>query len=69
MGGGWKGNLKAYIYLWKMKNLYRVSSDNLELATIMECVSAAGDSVLPAFILSEGPLPDLQELYPDRVSK
>ena len=33
-----------------------IHSDNLELVTIIECVSAAGDSVPPSFIFADGPI-------------
>ena len=35
---------------------------NLELVTIIECISAAGLSIPPAFILAKGPIPVLSDL-------
>ena len=46
----------------KKKNVYHIKSDNLELATIVECVSAAGIAMLPSFVLTEGPLPDCTDV-------
>ncbi|KIL58603.1 hypothetical protein M378DRAFT_86304 [Amanita muscaria Koide BX008] len=65
MGGGRKNNGKGYFYLRDYRNRYRISSDNLELVTVIECVSAAGDSAPTAFVLSDGPLPDLRKLVSD----
>jgi len=60
MGGGRKNSGKKYYYLKDQKNRYRLGSDNLELVTVMECVSAAGDVMPPSFVLSDGPEPDLR---------
>lgn len=68
MGGGRKGSGKSHIFLRSMKRRYRVSSDNLELVTIIECVSVAGGAVPPAFILSDGPEPDLHSVSDDKAS-
>ncbi|KIL54744.1 hypothetical protein M378DRAFT_91977 [Amanita muscaria Koide BX008] len=65
MGGGRKNNGKGYFYLRDHRNRYRISSDNLELVTVLECVSAAGESAPTAFVLSDGPLPDLRKLVLD----
>ena len=62
MGGGQKKTSKKYYYLEDQKQRYRISSDNLELVTIVECISAAGDSVLPSFCLQNGSRPDLCDL-------
>lgn len=59
IGGGCKNSGKKFYFLRDQKNRYRLGSDNLELVTIMECVSAAGDVIPPSFVLSEGPEPDL----------
>ncbi|KAF9488983.1 hypothetical protein BDN71DRAFT_1364629, partial [Pleurotus eryngii] len=40
---------------------YKASSDNLELSTLLECVSAAGLTVPLLFVLQDGPLPDISE--------
>jgi len=44
------------------KQRYQLRSDNLELVTILECISAAGDVVPPSFCLQNGGIPDLQKL-------
>jgi hypothetical protein len=55
MGGGRKNNGRKYLFTRHQKDRYRLRSDNLELATVIECISAAGDAVPPTFVLSEGP--------------
>jgi len=62
MGGGRKNIGKKYLYLKHKKQKYQIRSDNLELVTIIECVSAAGEVVPPSFCLQEGSWPDLREL-------
>ena len=62
MGGGRKNSGKKYLFLKDKKHRYLIRSDNLELVTIIECISAAGDVVPPSFCLQEGSLPDLREL-------
>jgi hypothetical protein len=62
-GGGWKHS-KKYYHLRSMKQskFYRIHSDNLELMTVIECVSPSGLSVPPSFVLSSGPIPSLPDL-------
>ena len=57
--GGGRKNAKKYFYINSMKrgNFYRIRSDNLELMTVIECVSPSGLTIPPLFILSEGPTP------------
>src|SRR6266704_6813228 len=62
MGGGRKGDSKKYYYLKSQKQKYCIKSDNLELVTILECISAAGDVVPPSFCLQTGATPDLRNL-------
>ena len=69
MGGGWKNSGKTYFYLRNQKNRYRISSDNLELVTVIECVSAAGDTVPTSFVLSDGPMPDLRNMDKNDISR
>jgi len=60
MGGG-RGNIsKKYSYLRARKNRYKMKSDNLELVTVLECVSAAGVSIPTSFVLKNGPMPDIR---------
>ncbi|TFK16388.1 hypothetical protein FA15DRAFT_563246, partial [Coprinopsis marcescibilis] len=42
LGGGRKNSSRKYLYFRKHRNRYRISSDNLELVTVIECISAAG---------------------------
>lgn len=65
MGGGRKKSSKKYYFLKDHKHRYRISSDNLELVTILECVSAAGEVVPPSFCLQNGSRPDLRALSDD----
>ena len=52
------------------KHRYRIRSDNLELVTILECISASGEVVPPAFCLQNGAAPDLRdELCDDEWSR
>jgi len=62
MGGGRKNSGKKYLFLKHKKHKYIIRSDNLELVTIIECVSATGEVVPPSFCLQEGSWPDLREL-------
>jgi len=65
MGGGWKKSSKKYYFLKDQKHRYHIRSDNLELITILECISAAGDVVPPSFCLQNGSTPDLRKLSDD----
>jgi len=42
--------------------VYRIHSDNLELMTVIECISPSGLLVPPLFILSSGPIPSFPNL-------
>ena len=66
MGGGRKNTNKKLLYLKGQKQKYRLKSDNLELVTVIECVSAAGDIVPPSFCLKNGSVPDLRGLNDDQ---
>jgi hypothetical protein len=52
--GGGRKRSKKYYHLRSMKRskFYRIRSDNLELMTVIECVSPSGLSVPPSFVLS-----------------
>jgi len=65
-GGGCKHS-KKYYHLQTLKKckFYHVRLDNLELITVIECISPSGLSVPPSFILSSGPIPS----FPDLSSK
>lgn len=65
MGGRWKKSSKKYYFLKDHKHCYCISSDNLELVTILECVSAVGEVIPPSFCLQNGSWPDLQDLSDD----
>jgi len=63
LGGGQKQSKKFFhIRGSKKSNFYQIHSDSLELITIIECISPAGLSVPPTFILAEGPTPALSDL-------
>jgi hypothetical protein len=64
LGGGRKNLGQKYYRMRSLKrsSFYRVQSDNLELVTIMECISAAGEAMPPTFVLAEGPLPDARDI-------
>ena len=62
MGGGQKQSSKKFYYLKDQKQCYQISSNNLELVTILECISASREVVPPSFCLQNGGVPDLQEL-------
>jgi len=62
MGGGRKNSGTKFILSAEDSDQYRVHSDNLELVTIIECISAAGAKMPPWFVLSEGPAPDIRDL-------
>lgn len=61
MGGGRKNSGRKAIFGHADRDRYKASSDNLELSTLLECVSAAGLTVPPLFVLQDGPLPDISE--------
>ena len=42
MGGGQKNSRRKYLFLKHKKQKYHIQSDNLELVTVIECISAAG---------------------------
>ena len=56
MSGGRQGSGMKFIFTAEDKEHYCLHSDNLELVTIIECVSIAGTMMLPAFILKDGPV-------------
>jgi hypothetical protein len=60
LGGGRKNLNKKFFYSRSQKQKFRIKSDNLELVTVVECVSAAGDIVPPSFCLQNGSSPDLR---------
>ena len=62
MGGGCKNDGCKFFFMRHRKQRYRIKSDNLELVTIIEGISAAGALLPPAFILTDGPLPDCQDI-------
>ena len=66
LGGGRKRS-KKYFHLKSLKRskFYRIRSDNLELVTIIECISPACLSIPPAFVLAQGPIPALPDLGVD----
>lgn len=59
LGGGRKHGCKKIIFLKKWQNHYKLCNDNLEIITILECVSAAGVAAPTSFVLGKGPYPDI----------
>ena len=55
---------KKYFHLktFKRSKFYQIRSDNLELVTIIKCISPASLSIPPTFILAQGPIPALPNL-------
>jgi hypothetical protein len=51
LGGGRKGSIH-YLFPRHLRHKVRLTSDNLELVTIVECVSATGVAMPPGFIFS-----------------
>jgi hypothetical protein len=62
-GGGCKHS-KKYYHLQNLKRskFYQIRSDNLELMTVIECISPSGLSIPPTFVLSSGRMPALTNL-------
>lgn len=67
LGGGRKNNGRKFIFTRRQKEHYRIKSNNLELVTIIECVSAAGVAMPPSFVLKDGPKPDTRRLLDESV--
>ena len=60
--GGHKWSKKYYhLQSLRKSKFYRIRLDNLELMTIIECISPFGLSVPPSFVLLSGPIPS----FPD----
>lgn len=62
MGGGRKNDGRKFFFMRNCKQRYRIKSDNLELVTVIEGMSAARCLLPPAFILADGPMPDCRDL-------
>lgn len=69
LGGGRKNNGRKFIFTRRHKDRYRIRSDNLELVTIIECISAAGVMMPPTFVLKDGPKPDIRDIPDGAVSR
>ncbi|KAG5633355.1 hypothetical protein H0H81_008494, partial [Sphagnurus paluster] len=69
LGGGRGKQRKKFYFTVKQKYRQRIGSDNLELVTVLECVSAAGAVVPPSFCLKEGARPDIRELGDDEFGR
>jgi hypothetical protein len=69
LGGGRKNAGRKFTFpgFSKRRNRYKLASDNLELVTVLECVSAAGESIPPSFVVKgpEGSVPDLRDVKGD----
>jgi hypothetical protein len=60
LGGGRKHGRRKFFFLKKRRNRYKLRNDNLELVTVLECVSAAGVAAPTSFVLKTGPFPDIR---------
>ena len=73
MGSSHKNNQKKYFFLQDCHDhdcdYNHIHSNNLELFTVLECISAAGVTAPPAFVLSDGPLPDLHDLPENSIGR
>jgi hypothetical protein len=61
-GGGRKQGWRKFLFMKKCKHRYKLQSDNLELATVLECISAAGAVAPTSFVLAKGPYPDIRKV-------
>ncbi|KIL61811.1 hypothetical protein M378DRAFT_82050, partial [Amanita muscaria Koide BX008] len=52
LGGGRKGDNTKYLYSRSQKARVRMSSGNLELVTVIECVCADGSNIRPGFVFA-----------------
>ena len=61
---GGRKHSKKYFHLQSLKRckFYRIHLDNLELMTVIECISPSSLSVPPSFVLSSGPIPSFPDL-------
>ena len=69
LGGGQKNNGCKFIFTHCQKEHYKIKSDNLELVTVIECISAAGVVMPPSFVLKDGPKSDTWRLVDELVSR
>lgn len=51
-GGGRKNDGRKFITIRTRKRCYRLGSDNLQMATVVECISAAGAICPPSFVFA-----------------
>ncbi|EGO28488.1 hypothetical protein SERLADRAFT_346477, partial [Serpula lacrymans var. lacrymans S7.9] len=52
LGGGRKSNGRLFFFCRYDRQNYRIHGGNLELVTVIECVSAIGGNILPGFIFA-----------------
>lgn len=52
IGGGRKNNGRKYFFSKASRSRYRLKDENLELVTVIECVSATGEYLPPGFIFA-----------------
>ncbi|KAF8595941.1 hypothetical protein BDV93DRAFT_528355 [Ceratobasidium sp. AG-I] len=55
IGGGKKGGGRKFICGRKQRASVKLRNSNLELVTVVECISADGEALPPSFILSGEP--------------
>jgi hypothetical protein len=66
LGGGPKSDVTQYLFGQEQKHKLRLKSDDLELITLIECVSAEGCYLTPTFIFSGSTL--CKEWFDERVN-
>lgn len=62
MGGGRSHNQAKFYFTREQKSRPRIRSDYLEVATVIECIVAAGQTTPPGFVLQDGPIPDCSKV-------
>lgn len=65
-GGGRKTSAQKYFVPRNKRPKYKIHSGNLELVTIIECVSADGTALQPGFVfMGKEFCPEWFEVHPD----
>lgn len=65
LGRGQRASRRTFIFpgFTYCKDWYHISSNNLELVTIIEYILAAGDSMSPSFVIKgEGQIPSPEDI-------
>lgn len=67
LGGGCKNSGHKFIYPGNSKACYHLHSDNLELVTVIKCVSAVGILAPTSFVLKKGKRPYVNDIPDGKV--